>query len=109
MKWLRIHAALIVVASGLIASSMARTCPIGPEATLKLAALGSALVSIEMIFPLHPSNGDESAVLARQFASTAPPLALDDAVLPSARMHPAIFFDFDFAAAQDRTGSTPRR
>ena len=106
MKQPRIHAALIVVASGLIASSMARTCPVESEAAVKLAALGGAFVAIEVAFPLHLASRDAGTLTPEQPAGT--PLALDGDA-QSALIHPAIFADFDFAAAQDRSGRAAGR
>lgn len=101
MKQPRIQAALVVAASALITSTIAWTCPIEPEA-VKTAPFGGALVAIEIAFAFPPSGRDASAVLSREPGSTVPPLPTDGATPPSALVHPAMFFDFDFAAARQK-------
>jgi hypothetical protein len=102
MKLLRMQAAPAVAASALIASTIAWTCPIEPEAASRATVHGNALVVIEIALPLQPSSRDAGAALPQ--ASASPPLPLDGAASPSALNHPAMFLDFDFTAARGRSG-----
>jgi hypothetical protein len=104
MKQPRILAALVVAASASIASTIAWTSPIEPEAASRAAVLGNALVAIEIALPLQPSSRDASAALPQTQASAAPPLPLDGATSSPALIHPAMFLDFDFTAARGRSG-----
>jgi hypothetical protein len=104
MKLLRMHAAPAVAASALIASTIAWTCPIEPEAASRATVHGNALVVIEIALPLQPSSRDAGAALPQTQASASPPLPLDGAASPSALNHPAMFLDFDFTAARGRSG-----